>query len=219
MVTEIGYNRRNAFEDISNRWSATATKFLWKARGAYTSILANQPRNRGVPPSLTPCRSTSGTLQCTLLKVGPKFILPWYSHKNQLELTQDMKSRREQASNIVLHWIHMEPFSIMVHAVTVLHSAIPWHLLHGPFQCQRVDEPHPTSIGACTWPSVAGSASKEIVQVVWEGSCVAYGYNWQFSQDIMHGTDIENGFLVVKLVNHPRLALSQFIPTILTKNN
>jgi hypothetical protein len=72
-----------------------------------------------------------------------------------------------------------------------------------PSQCPRVDEPLTASI-ACTRLVVAWSAWKEIAHVVLDDPSVAYGYNWQLSQDTLNGNDIENGFLVVKLVKHPR---------------
>ncbi len=98
------------------------------------------PRNRRIAPSFTSCRNTSGTLQSSIL--NPKFMLLSHCLKNQLELAQDMKSRREDAPNMLLHWIHMEPISIVIHAAS--RTNISWQWLHitGPSQCPRVDKPH-----------------------------------------------------------------------------
>ncbi len=118
--------------------------------------------------------------------------------------------------------VYMEPFS---HAYcshgTFLPVAsrtwIPWDLLHvkGPFQCPRVEEPHPAPI-ACALPAVARRAGAprkalcircgivpvsptgtkgSLPRIFWMGLC----RQWH------------TGFLEVKLVYHPRS--NRFQPT------
>ncbi len=92
---------------------------------------------------------------------------------------------------------------ISIIAITLIHfpccTTIPFPIsLHitGPSQCPRVDKPHLASI-ASTRPAVAGRARKEVAQVMWNCPCVADGYNWQFSQDILNRYDVQNWFPVV----------------------
>ncbi len=63
----------------------------------------------------------------------------------------------------------------------------------------RVDKPHPASI-ACTRsaPEVAGSAWKNVTQVVGNCPCITDGDNRKFSQDILNGYGVQStstGFL------------------------
>ncbi len=99
---------------------------------------------------------------------------------------------------------------------TFLHMASraepPPRLLHiqGPSKFTRVDKPHPASIAGSRL-AVAGSARKDVAQVIWNGSCIADCDNRKFSKDTLNGNYIEYGFPVVKLVtireptdfNHP----------------
>ena len=80
-----------------------------------------------------------------------------------------------------------------------------FHSLHitGPSQCPRVDKPHPASV-AGTRPAVAWCSRKDVSQVVRNGSSVTNRHNRKFSQDTFDGDDVENRFLVVKLVHNPR---------------
>jgi hypothetical protein len=84
-------------------------------------------------------------------------------------------------------------------------AAIPWDLLQvtGPSQCPRVDEPHPASI-ACARPAVAGSARKGVAHAVRNSSSITDRYHRKFAQDTLNGNDVQDRFLVVKLVYHPR---------------
>ncbi len=63
----------------------------------------------------------------------------------------------------------------------------------------RVDKPHPASVPG-TRLAVAGCSRKEIVKAVWNSSGVTDRNYWKFSQDTFNGNDIENWFLVVRLV-------------------
>ena len=98
---------------------------------------------------------------------------------------------------MVVPRVHMEHFS--------MHTAIPCDLLQvtGPSQCPRVDEPHPASI-ACTLPAVAGSARKGVAHAVRNSPSVTDRHHGKFAQDTLNGNDIQDRFLVVKLVHHPR---------------
>ena len=69
----------------------------------------------------------------------------------------------------------------------------------GPTQSPRVDKPHPATI-ACTRPAVAGSAWKNIAQVVGNCSGITDGDNRKFPEDILNGYDVKNWLSVVKLV-------------------
>ena len=68
----------------------------------------------------------------------------------------------------------------------------------GPTQSPRVDKPHPATI-ACTRPAVAGSAWKNIAQVVGNCSGITDGDNRKFPEDILNGYDVKNWLSVVKL--------------------
>ncbi len=83
--------------------------------------------------------------------------------------------------------------------------ANPWDLLQvtGPFQCPRVDEPHPASI-ACARPPVAGSARKGVAQAVRDSTGVTYRHQRKFAQDTLNWNDVQDRLLVVKLVYHTR---------------
>ncbi len=97
-MTETGYNRRNSFVD---------------RRDCYRS------------------QSFVNGRWCVHLQsriLGPKYMLPRHCLKKQLELSQDMKSRREHAPNMMLHRIHIEPISIIIHAASRID--IPWHSLN-----------------------------------------------------------------------------------------
>ncbi len=69
---------------------------------------------------------------------------------------------------------------------------------HGT-QSPRVDKPHPATI-ACTRSAAAGSAWKNIAQVVGNCSGITDGDNRKFPEDILNGYDVKNWLSVVKLV-------------------
>ena len=75
------------------------------------------------------------------------------------------------------------------------------HSLHvtGPRHCPRIDEPHPASI-ASTRPVVARCAWKQIAQMVRNRACVPNWHKRKFSQDMLNRDDIQDWFLMVKLV-------------------
>ena len=73
------------------------------------------PRNRRLAPSLKPRSYTTGTLRSRIF--SPKFILPMHCRKNQVELLQGSQSRREHGPNMVMHRVHMEPFSRRLRAL------------------------------------------------------------------------------------------------------
>ena len=50
----------------------------------------------------------------------------------------------------------------------------------GPFQFPRVDKPHPAARNASSRLAVAGSARKDVAQVIWNGSCMADWDNRKF---------------------------------------
>jgi hypothetical protein len=72
-----------------------------------------------------------------------------------------------------------------------------------PTQSPRVDEPHLASI-ASTHPAVSGSARECVAQVVRYGAGVADGNYRKFAEDALNGNDVQDRFLVVKLINYPR---------------
>ena len=72
-----------------------------------------------------------------------------------------------------------------------------------PTQSPRVDEPHLASI-ASTHPAVSWSARECVAQVVRYGAGVADGNYRKFAEDALNGNDVQDRFLVVKLINHPR---------------
>jgi hypothetical protein len=94
---------------------------------------------------------------------------------------------------------HTEPISMRG-----ISRCNPVDLLHvtGPSQCPRADEPHTASI-ARVRPAVAGSARKGIAHAVRNSASVSDRYDWNFAQDTLNGDDIQDRFLVVKLVYHP----------------
>ena len=71
----------------------------------------------------------------------------------------------------------------------------------GPSQSPRVDEPHPASI-ASTRSAVAagGSARKCVAQVVLDSAGVSDGNHRKLAEDTLNGNDVQDRFLVVKLV-------------------
>ena len=69
----------------------------------------------------------------------------------------------------------------------------------GPSQSPRVDEPHPASI-ASTRSAVAGSARKCVAQVVRDSAGVSDGNHRKLAEDTLNGNDVQDRFLVVKLV-------------------
>jgi hypothetical protein len=64
-------------------------------------------------------------------------------------------------------------------------------------------EPHPAPI-ACALPGVAGSARKGVAHLVQNSFSVTDRYQRKFAQDTLNGNDLQDRFLVVKLVYHPR---------------
>ena len=81
------------------------------------------------------------------------------------------------------------------------HAATLRDSLHvpGPSQSPRVDEPHPASI-ASTRSAVAGSARKCVAQVVRDSAGVTDGNHRKLAEDTLNGNDVQDRFLVVKLV-------------------
>jgi hypothetical protein len=73
--------------------------------------------------------------------------------------------------------------------------------VQGPSQSPRVDEPHPASI-ASTRSAVAagGSARKCVAQVVLDSAGVSDGNHRKLAEDTLNGNDVQDRFLVVKLV-------------------
>ena len=92
---------------------------------------------------------------------------------------------------------------------TFLHAssraATPQVSLHvpRPSQSPRVDEPHLASI-ASTRSAVAGRARKCIAQVVRDSASVTDGNHRKLAEDTLNGNDVQDRFLIVKLVYHPR---------------
>ncbi len=91
---------------------------------------------------------------------------------------------------------------------------VTWDLFHAsshavtlhvprPSQSPRVDEPHLASI-ASTRSAVAGRARKCVAQVVRDSTSVTDGNDRKLAEDTLNGNDIQDRFLVVKLVYHPR---------------
>ena len=70
----------------------------------------------------------------------------------------------------------------------------------GPSQRPRVDEPHPASIASTRRSAVAGSARKCVVQVVRDSAGVTDGNHRKLAEDTLNGNDVQDRFLVVKLV-------------------
>ena len=94
--------------------------------------------------------------------------------------------------------VHMEPFSTRLRAPQPLEI----HYMsrdHPKAQSPRVDEPHPASI-ASTRSAVAGSARKCVAQVVRDSAGVTDGNHRKLAEDTLNGNDVQDRFLVVKLV-------------------
>jgi hypothetical protein len=94
----------------------------------------------------------------------------------------------------------MEPFSMHRHGCA--QQALKFHFQRLS-QSPRVDEPHPASI-ASTRLAVAGSARKCVAQVVLDSAGVTDGNHRKFAEDALNGNDVQDRFLVVKLVYHQR---------------
>ncbi len=94
----------------------------------------------------------------------------------------------------------MSPWDDALH-VALRHQP-HWLSLHiaGPSQFPLVDKPHPASVTGTLPAAVSWCSREEIVQAVQNDSGVAYWNYRQFPHDTFNWDDLENWFLVVKLV-------------------
>jgi len=192
-----GFNSQNAFVYI---WGICYSKNIVKSRWSVHHRFGRHPQETGVQHHLCPPRSyTSGTLQSPIF--GRMFILPIHCRMNQVESSEASQSRRWHGPNMAMRRVHMEPITWNPSPCTASCAAILWDLLHvtWPSQCPRVDEPHPASIARAR-PAVAGSARKGVAHAVRNSASVPDRYDWKFAQDTLNGNDIQDRFLVVKLV-------------------
>ncbi len=97
----------------------------------------------------------------------------------------------------------MEHFSMRRRALRPLKIHYISRVDPRPSQSPRVDEPHLASI-ASTLSAVAGSARICVVQVVRDGASDTDGNHRKLADDTLNGNDVQDRFLVVKLINQPR---------------
>ena len=178
--------------------AAIAAKILRNPGGRCTSVLAGTPKKQACGTAFDPSQlhERDATEPHIRLNVYHADALP-------REPIRIIRGQPEQTVAWPKHgdasWSH----GTFLPAAS--RAAIPWDLLHvmGPSQCPRVDEPHSASI-ACARPAVAGSARKGIAHAVRNSTGVPDRHQWKFSQDTLNGNDIQDRFLVVKLVYHTR---------------
>ncbi len=170
-MSYVGFkcNSRHTFLDIIDM--IYCSKEIIKARVVGTPPFWPAPPPLRVQiPSLTTCRSTTGTIQSLIF--GARFVQLLYCWKNQIEFTHDMQGPAHGDA----------AFS---HATKFLHVAYPakthFHLLHikGPSKCPQVDKLHPASITR-TLTAIAG-CSLNFRKMLCRRCSQCDGDNWKFS--------------------------------------
>ena len=177
--------------------ASVTAKILQNPGGRCTTVLADIPKKQGSASSLPPRSYTSGTLQSPIF--GRMFILLMHCRVNQEESSEGSQSRRQHGPNMAMRHVHTEPISMR--GISRCNPVDSLQVTE-PSQRPRVDVPHPASI-ARTRPAVAGSARKGVAHAVRNSAGVSDRHDWKFAQDALNGNDIQDRFLVVKLVYHP----------------
>ncbi len=138
------------------------------------------------------------------------FILPMHCWKNQFESSEQSQSRRKHGPNMpkcrvgIFH--HMEPFTLrracgFAHCHPVGFITDQWTILM-PTSWRNTSGIH--RLRQCARPPVAGGARKGVVHALLDRTSVTYRHQGKFAQDTLSVNDIQDRFLVVKLVYHMR---------------
>lgn len=178
--------------------AAIAAKILRKPDGVCTSFLADTPPKQ-VSSTVFDSPQVSDT-EATEQHIRPKVYI---GDALPEEPSGIVTAQPEQTIAWPKHGDASRSHGTFLHESS--RAATPWNSLQvpGPSQSPRVDEPHLASI-ASTRSAVAWSARKCVAQVVRDSAGVTDWNHRKLAEDTLNGNDVQDRFLVVKLVYDPR---------------